>query len=57
MKAVPTIHVFVLNIQLKLLVGFVVLAASCGVTSEFIERLMDILFSNLNGLVVQMVSA
>lgn len=57
MKAVPTIHVFVLNIQLKLLVGFVVLAASCGVTSEFIERLMDILFSNLNGLVTQMVSA
>ena len=57
MKAVPTIHVFVLNIQLKLLVGFVVLAASCGVTPEFIERLMDILFSNLNGLVTQMVSA
>ncbi|MGN0700407.1 MAG: flagellar biosynthetic protein FliR [Oscillospiraceae bacterium] len=57
MKAVPTIHVFVLNIQLKLLVGFVVLAASCGVASEFIERLMDILFSNLNGLVTQMVSA
>lgn len=57
MKAVPTIHVFVLNIQLKLLVGFVVLAASCGVTSEFIEKLMDILFSNLNGLVTQMVSA
>ena len=57
MKAVPTIHVFVLNIQLKLLVGYVVLAASCGVTSEFIEKLMDILFSNLNGLVTQMVSA
>lgn len=57
MKAVPTIHVFVLNIQLKLLVGFVVLAASCGVTAEFMERLMDILFSNLNGLVTQIVSA
>lgn len=50
MKAVPTIHVFVLNIQIKMLVGFVVLAASCGVFGEFIEKLMGILFENLNGL-------
>ena len=48
MKAVPTIHVFVLNIQLKMLVGFVVLAASCGVVSEFMEKIMGILFENLN---------
>ena len=53
MKAVPTIHVFTLNIQTKMLVGFVVLAASCSVTAEFIERLMGILFTNLNGLVEQ----
>lgn len=53
MKAVPTIHVFVLNIQLKMLVGFVVLAASCGAVSEFIEEIMGILFSNLNGLLTQ----
>ena len=51
MKAVPTIHVFVLNIQLKMLVGFVVLAASCGVVSEFMEKIMGILFENLNGIV------
>lgn len=50
MKAVPTIHVFVLNIQLKMIVGFVVLAASCGVVGEFIEMLMGLLFENLNSL-------
>lgn len=51
MKAVPSIHVFVLNIQIKMLVGFVVLAASCGVVSEFMDRLMSIMFENLNGIV------
>lgn len=50
MKAVPSIHVFVLNIQIKMLVGFVVLAASCGVVSEFMDRLMSIMFENLNGI-------
>ncbi len=51
MKAVPTIHVFVLNIQLKLLVGLVVLTASCGVIGEFIEMLTDVLFENLDALI------
>lgn len=51
MKAVPTIHVFVLNIQIKMLMGFIVLAASCGVVGEFMGRIIDILFENLNDLV------
>jgi len=51
MKAVPTIHVFVLNIQIKMLVGFVVLAASCGVVSEFMDKIMGIMFKNLNNIV------
>ena len=51
MKAVPSIHVFVLNIQLKLLVGFVVLAASCGVIGDFMEKIVSLMFENLNGLV------
>lgn len=51
MKAVPSIHVFVLNIQLKMLVGFVVLAAGCGVVGEFLDNIMGILFENLNGIV------
>lgn len=55
MKAVPTIHVFTLNIQIKMLVGFVVLAASSSVTAEFIEKLMGILFANLNGLLGQFI--
>ena len=55
MKAVPTIHVFVLNIQIKMLVGFIVLAASCGVVSEFIEMIMAKLFENLNGIIDQWV--
>lgn len=53
MKAVPTIHVFVINIQIKMLVGFVVLAASCGVVSEFMGEMMNLLFTNLNGLLGQ----
>lgn len=53
MKAVPTIHVFVLNIQLKMLVGFTVLAASAGVVSEFMDKIMGILFENLNGIMDQ----
>lgn len=51
MKAVPTIHVFVLNIQLKMLVGFVVLAASAPAVGEFLEMIMGVLFENLNGIV------
>ncbi len=54
MKAVPTIHVFVINIQIKMLVGFVVLAASCGMVSEFMGELMGLLFTNLNGLLSSM---
>ena len=54
MKAVPTIHVFVLNVQLKMLVGFVVLVASAGVTAEFMAKIMGILFENLNGIMGRM---
>lgn len=51
MKAVPTIHVFVLNIQIKMLVGFIVLAASAPVVAEFMEDITGIMFENLNGIV------
>ncbi len=57
MKAVPTIHVFVLNIQIKMLVGFVLLAASCTMISGFIGDIMDLLFANLNGLLEQFTAA
>ncbi len=51
MKAVPTIHVFVLNIQIKMLMGFVVLAASCSVVSEFMDKIMGIMFGRLNEII------
>ena len=54
MKAVPSIHVFVLNVQIKMLVGFVVLAGSSGMVSQFMENIMELLFSNLNTLLGEM---
>ncbi len=54
MKAVPSIHVFVLNVQIKMMVGLTVLAASCSMTAGFMEDIMDLLFTNLNGLLEQM---
>ena len=57
MKAVPTIHVFVLNVQIKMLVGFVVLAGSCTMVAGFIDDIMELLFTNLNGLLGQIATA
>lgn len=54
MKAVPSIHVFVLNVQIKMLVGFVVLAGSCTMTAGFMQDIMDLMFTNLNNLFPQM---
>ena len=54
MKAVPSIHVFVLNVQIKMLVGFAVLAFSCTMVSGFMQDIMDLMFANLNGLLEQM---
>lgn len=48
MKAVPTIQIFVINIQLKIVVGMVVLLAVAKPMSDFIEYLLDIMFRNLN---------
>ena len=47
MKAVPTIQVMVVNIQLKIIVGLIVLAAAARPMSEFIETLMNLLWENL----------
>lgn len=47
MKAIPTIQVYVVNIQLKLVVGFIVLAAAARPMSEMIEGLLGILWENL----------
>lgn len=47
MKAIPTIQVLVVNIQLKIIIGMIVLAASARPMSEFIEKLLGILWENL----------
>lgn len=47
MKAIPTIQVYVVNIQLKLVVGFIVLVAAARPMSEMIEGLLGILWENL----------
>lgn len=48
MKAVPSIQIFVLNIQLKIVVGLLVLLAIGKPMSDFLEYLLGILFQNLN---------
>lgn len=47
MKAVPTIQVLVVNIQLKIIVGLLILSAAARPMAEFIETLLDILWENL----------
>ena len=47
MKAVPTIQIFVLNIHLKLIIGFITLLAAARPMSEFVENLFSILWENL----------
>lgn len=47
MKAVPSIQIFVLNFQLKIIMGILVLLAVAGPMSDFLDRLMSILFDNL----------
>lgn len=47
MKAIPTIQVYVVNIQLKVVVGFIILLAAARPMAEFIENLLGILWENL----------
>ncbi len=47
MKAVPTIQVLVVNIQLKIIIGLLILSAAARPMAEFIEKLLDILWENL----------
>lgn len=51
MKAVPSIQIFVLNIQLKIVIGMLVLLSIAKPMSDFLEYLMDIMFQNLNNVI------
>lgn len=48
MKAVPQINVFVVNIQLKVIIGFVVLLMLITPFAVFIEKILTIMFENIN---------
>ncbi len=54
MKAVPSIHIFALNIQLKVLVGLAAVLIAAQPMSDFIERLLGIMWQNLYGLLSMM---
>lgn len=47
MKAVPTIQVFVINIQLKILVGLFIMFSVAGPISDFLNRLLGTMWENL----------
>lgn len=47
MKAIPTIQVMIVNIQLKIIIGLIVLAAAARPMSEYIEKLLGLLWENL----------
>ncbi len=48
MKAVPTIQIFSVNIQLKIIIGLLVMLAIAVPVSEFMDRLLEILSNNLS---------
>ncbi|MEG0894260.1 MAG: flagellar biosynthetic protein FliR [Oscillospiraceae bacterium] len=48
MKAVPQINVFVVNIQLKILIGFVLMLILAVPFANFTDRLFTLMFENIN---------
>jgi len=50
MKAVPQINVFVVNIQLKIIIGFILFVVLIPQFSSFFERLLTLMFDQLNNL-------
>jgi len=49
MKAVPTIQVFVINIQMKVMLGLFLIMALAGPMSDFLDKLLGIMWDNLFG--------
>jgi len=48
MRAVPQIDVFVINIQLKVIVGFLVILIMVPPLATFLEKLISLMFDNIN---------
>ena len=47
MKFIPQIHVFVINIQFKILLGIVLLLAFAGPIGSFTDNFMRLMFQNI----------
>lgn len=47
MKLIPQIHVFVINIQFKLLLGILLLLAFSSPIASFVDNYMRIMWENL----------
>lgn len=50
MKAVPQINVFVVNIQLKLVLGMLIMIAAMPVFSNFLSKLIDLMFGSITNI-------
>ncbi|HEX2985423.1 MAG TPA: flagellar biosynthetic protein FliR [Caproiciproducens sp.] len=48
MRAVPQIDVFTINIQLKIIIGFVIIFIMVPTFSSFLERVITIMFDNID---------
>jgi len=49
MRAVPTIQVFVINIQMKVMLGLFIIMTISAPMSDFLEKLLGIMWENLFG--------
>jgi flagellar biosynthetic protein FliR len=47
MKAVPQINVFIVNIQLKMILGFITLIMIVPILGGFVTRMIDLAFDNI----------
>ncbi|HEX3018377.1 MAG TPA: flagellar biosynthetic protein FliR [Caproicibacter sp.] len=49
MKAVPQIDIFTIEIQLKLIIGFIVIMVLVPSFADFIEKIISLMFENISG--------
>jgi flagellar biosynthetic protein FliR len=57
MRAVPNIDVFVINIQLKVFIGFLVILLMVPSYAGFLERLMTLMFDHINTVFIELSAA
>jgi len=48
MRAVPQIDVFVINIQFKVILGFIIIIIMAPPLASFLEKLILLMFDNIN---------